>query len=69
MLTILATRSTKNQDTPTANTRLADTGAFGQRSRQTGIEWINCELFEPRADALLRWTIKAVQYLLGLVGD
>ena len=44
----------KEQDTPTANSRLADTGAFGQRSRQAGIEGIDGELLEPGTDALLR---------------
>ena len=42
------------QDTPTANSRLAYTGAFGQRSRQAGIEGIDGELLEPGTDALLR---------------
>ena len=59
----------QDEDTPTANARFAHTGAVSKRSRQAGINGIDGELPEPGADALLRWTIKAIQYLFGLVGD
>jgi len=57
------------QDAPAAHAGLADTGALGERGRETRIERVMRELADSCSDPALRWPVETVEQPLRFVGD
>ena len=57
------------EDAPAAHAGLADTGALGERGRETRIKRIMRELTDACSDPALRGPIKTVEQPLRFVGD
>ncbi len=57
------------QDAPAAHAGLADTGALGERGRETRVERVMRELADACSDPPLRGPVETVEQFLRFVGD